>query len=158
MVMQTVYGDIWKLAGELDYIVIPTNIGWKQSGDAIMGAGIARMAAEADPTLPFWYGKHCQKFGAETYVTHRGRFILFPTKPLNKKEPWTSWKRPSCIQLIRRSMEDLLSLAYGLPGETSRILLPLVGCGNGKLKKAQVLPVLERFWHPRYTLVLRKVA
>lgn len=160
--MQTVKGSIWSISKPLDYLVIPTNIGWRKDGTAVMGAGLARQAAQRYEELELWYGDQCLRHGARTPVLfHRPRaaasrnLVLFPVKPCKELHPWLSWDQPASLELIERSTEqladaihcgrDLTREHYGaiVPGNR-RVFIPLVGCGNGKLEEAQVLPVLEK--------------
>ena len=149
-------GDIWKVANDLDLIVVPTNIGWTRNGTNVMGRGVARQAAQQeDPMLPAWYGRECERLGADTPVLARGRVILFPVKPLIEQTPWMSWAQPARLELIERSFDQLRYLKR--PDKRSKILIPLVGCGNGSLDfKSQVLPIMKQWWRNRYRLVLKK--
>lgn len=149
-------GNIWDYYDRGHWVVITTNIGWKKNGQNPMGAGIAKVAADMDPWLPEWYGKKCQKFGSETATLpyKRGRFILFPTKPLDEHQPWLSWQQMSSLQLIRRSTIQLSKLADIL--ELKLVLLPMVGCENGGLRPAHVLPILRQYLDDRFLLLERK--
>jgi len=146
-------GNIWNFHDRRKWIVITTNIGWKKDGSNPMGAGIARAAAGIDPDLPIWYGKKCQKFGANTATLpyRKKKFILFPTKPLDEDKPWLSWQQDSDIDLIRRSTIQLARLIDIL--EADMIVLPMVGCANGRLRPKQVLPVLRQYLDDRFVLV-----
>lgn len=150
--MQTVKGSLWSLSRPLDYLVIPTNIGWRKDGTAVMGAGLARQAAQRYEELELWYGDQCLRHGPGTPVLfHRPRaaasrnLVLFPVKPCKELHPWLSWDQPASLALIERSTEQLADAVYsGVVPKTHRVFMPLVGCGNGKLEEAQVLPVLEK--------------
>lgn len=150
--IRIVEGDIWKVAGDLDYIVVPVNVGWTRELKNVMGRGIARQAAQEDPSLPAWYGGFCQEHGKDTPVTSRGRLILFPTKPLNLETPWLSWMSPSRVATIENSLVQLRK--WKRPDRRGKIFMPLVGCGNGKLAAAAVLPLLKKYWMNRYRLVV----
>lgn len=146
-------GNIWKLAEDLDFLVVPTNIGWTRSGQNVMGAGIAKQARQEDPSLAEWYGAQCQQYGADTPVLSRGRLILFPTKPLNVESPWLSWMAKASLARIEQSLLELRK--FKRPDKRGKILIPLVGCGNGKLDEDDVMPLLKQQWMNRYRLVLR---
>ncbi len=142
-------GNITTWMAEKRWAVIPTNIGWKRDGSNPMGAGVALAAADMYPDLAAWYGGRCQKYGTKTAVCpyHPGNLILFPTKPLNIRQPWMSWQSPSDIDLIVRGVTQLQKLGEILK-ETGRsfgeIALPLVGCGAGGLERAMVVPILKK--------------
>lgn len=146
--MQELTGDIWQLADrKKDWIVIPTNIGWKSDGKNVMGRGLARQAARRWPELPWLYGSFCKEHGEITpimiYRPENKKWcetlLLFPVKPLDKEKPYLSWWHPADLDLIRSHCSVLSFLA---PQCSGRILVPSLGCGNGGLDETQVLPVL----------------
>lgn len=143
--------DIWGLE-KTHYIVIPTNIGWKASGDNVMGRGLALQAAGRHPGFPIWYGLECKEAGPLTpvLVYPIAPLIAFPVKPLDRKSPHLSWQHPATLDLIARSAKQLADLTVDRP-----IAVPLVGCGNGGLSPKDVLPILEQHLSgDRFTLVL----
>lgn len=148
--MKVVGGDIWDYEGKA-LVVVPTNIGWKKSGENVMGAGLAKQLVGRHPDLPLWYGEFCRANGADTpVVVHEGYgLVMFPTKRLIPQTPWLSWQNKSSMELIERSARQLSEL----PGE-QEIVLPLVGCGNGGLLAEAVLPLLEKYLSgDRFTVV-----
>lgn len=160
--MEKLQGDIWEIASYDDYIVVPTNEGWRKSnGENIMGAGLAKQAAEHYPGLPKWYGgvikETIQKDDKLPGVIlfPEARLIMFPVKPYNAHSPHLSWQGPASLALISKSCDQLARRFGSLPLQAlrrsaavesdpdPRILVPLVGCGNGKLPREIVEPVLE---------------
>lgn len=146
--MRTVKGNIWKLSGAFDWVVIPTSIGWRRDGTAVLGRGLAKQAADRWPDLPIDYGEQCMLRGAATPVlAHRPRglnprnLLLFPVKPLNAAAPQLSWQAPVSLELIQRSLKQLRAMIFELSG--GNIYLPDVGCGNGQLPTAVVRPYIE---------------
>jgi hypothetical protein len=147
--MITRTGNIWDHHAEGGWIVIATNIGWCKSGDAVMGAGIAKAAADKYPDLPAWYGQKCRKYQADTAVLpyKPGKLFLFPTKPL-ADQPWMSWKQDASLDLIRQSTTQLALWLEILQRDGKFIKpvgVPLVGCQNGNLKPKQVVPILQKY-------------
>jgi hypothetical protein len=148
--MHSLKGDIWVLANDMDYVVIPTNIGYTKHGYNVMGRGLARQAALRFPSLTLDYGDICMKHQDQTpCVTMRARgrhgsrnIILFPVKPFNSQRPYLSWRQPASIELIRRSLFQLATLADCAP---RRVFIPDVGCGNGQLKVGEVRPLIEEY-------------
>lgn len=155
----------------LDYLVIPTNIGWTKDGRNVMGRGLAKQAAQRCPQLPFDYGEFCQKHRENTPVVlmrPRGQsartFLMFPVKPLNRAAPWLSWQSKADILLIDRSLEQLKQLIEEmqkskrarskLPAAgphpqhsdavSTNIYIPDVGCGNGLLSVDLVRPLIVK--------------
>jgi hypothetical protein len=159
--MKIEYGDIWSYAKD-SCIVIPTNAGFKADGSNVMGRGVAQQAAAKYPNLARWYGDRCHMYGNDAcfpYPPERAELILFPTKPLNKKEPWLSWRQKSSITLIEKSAKTLVAILEGgpIPKDKPRIVLPAVGCGNGGLELGEVVPILKKHLvDDRFILVLEK--
>lgn len=139
-------GDLWTLRRARDWVVVPTNIGWKSDGTNPMGAGIARKAADLFAPLPAWYGSLCQRYRSDlpTAANPNWRLILFPTKPLNADAPHLSWRGPATLERIEMSLQGLRDLIPRLPYR-GRILLPLVGAGAGGLSSEMILGRLTVF-------------
>ena len=131
-----------------------------------MGRGLAKEAAKRYPWLPPLYGEFCHMHGTDTPVTFnmRSRIILFPTKPLNEKTPWASWKSKASPYLIRKSAKQLNDILLphkdlDWPGgrlETNHVLVPPVGCGGGRLYEEDVFPILHEELDDRYTLFIHQ--
>ena len=139
------------------WIVVPTNIGWKKDGANPMGVGIAKDIVELYPDLAKWYGERCKRYGEETAVTpyKPGSIILFPTKPLDAKNPHASWKSKSDISLVEKSLKQLVACADIMTKCSitySRIGVPMVGCGAGQLPKKAVLVLLHQYLDNRFLL------
>lgn len=143
-------GSVTTWMAEKRWVVIPTNIGWKKDGSNPMGAGIAAVAAAMYEELAGWYGARCKKYGRDTAVCpfYDGHLILFPTKPLvSLRQPQISWQHPATLELVARSVTQLQKLGEILTERKvilGEIGLPLVGCGAGKLQRADVVPILKR--------------
>lgn len=135
--MKQIRGDMFSPAFEEYRKVIPTNIGWRKDGKNVMGRGLALYGTKRYPDLSFWYGQFCQQHGIATPVVAypNSPLILFPTKPL-ADVPYLSWTEPSSLELIKISTRQLAEF-------DGKIVLPLVGCGNGHLSPEDVIPILE---------------
>ena len=148
--MNIIYGNVWKEAARAHgTVVVPTNIGYKFDAIAVMGAGVAKQAADMFPDLPKWYGGLCKQYLDKTPVFQFNReIIVFPTKPLNHQSPQLSWKSNSSLDLIARSAAELRNF-------TGQIFLPLVGCGLGEQPIDLVIPILDYFLvAKRFVLVI----
>jgi hypothetical protein len=153
--MHEISGDIWNLA-DSHWIVIPTNCGWNSRGENVMGAGLAKQAAMRFPELRAVYGKVCRDEAlagrANPFMVYgKRRLILFAVKPLWKDAPQLSWKRPADLKMIEASCRCLVDwindgVADSWPElpEPPLIAIPTVGCGNGRLHEADVLPILHK--------------
>lgn len=136
-------GDIWKVDG--DWRVIPTNGYVNKKGECVMGRGIALQAKLKYPKLALELGALISIYGNNAFLLRPYYLISFPVKPV-----W--WSRAD-LNLIDRSCQQLVRLV--IDSKDNRILIPLVGCGNGKLHRDQVLPILEKHLDNRFTLVER---
>src|SRR3954466_10328708 len=104
--MNIVSGNIWNYLST-HWITVTTNEGWNSKGDNIMGAGLAKQAAQRYPDLPKLYGKFLREHpGERTYFTYMSqwlephRLIMYPTKALNPNAPHLSWRSKSSVELI----------------------------------------------------------
>lgn len=134
-------GDLWSVHSYY-YIVIPTN-GIVTNGKAVMGAGLAKQAADRYPALPAILGKHLVEKGNIPMVWRPLRIITFPTK--------LDWRNKSDIELIKSSAAFVSSLtvcSYDAP-----VFMPRVGCGLGGLRWDVVRPVLDRILDPRFIVI-----
>lgn len=168
--MNAVTGDIWKLATKHDAVVVPVNIGWKQNGLGVLGAGLARAAARRFQWLAGAWGAYCQSEREEAApVSWRvdskwcRYLILFPTKPLDEEKPWLSWRADASLGLIEQGLPLLVTVALAIGRYAERhsepkplVLVPSLGCGHGNLQEKDVLPLLQKWLvHPCFTHVKR---
>lgn|SRR3990167_1194676 len=155
-VLDVIHGDIWvEYTRRSDArLVIPTNGIVNRSGDAVMGRGLALQVARRFPDVPAALGRALREQTARTPTSTYWsaspsnpppylvtalphRLISFPVKK--------HWKDSADLSLIERSAWELAAWlrqpdvsGYGLS-----IILPCVGCGNGRLAWAQVRLRLE---------------
>lgn len=142
--MKVEYTDIWVKRFAGNFVVIPVNEFVKKDGSAVMGKGLALQASHMYPKLPFDLGERIKKYGSRVFVFLDYGIVTFPTKH--------HWSEKADIGLIRTSAIQLTVLvdAMGL----SRIYIPMVGCGNGKLKWSEVRKVVKPiFYDDRYIIV-----
>lgn len=124
--MQIIKGNLWDFEGK-GWLVIPTNGIRKENGEAVMGAGLAKEAAERYPDLPRLLGERL-KIGNYIYFFHTYKVVTFPTK--------NHWKDPSDLELIIKSAVQLLKdmQAFRRQGRDVKFYLPKIGCGLGGLE------------------------
>jgi hypothetical protein len=157
-------GDLWKWFGPQAWIVVPTNIGWgrvppkgdpyARCGPCPMGVGVAAEVEKRFPVLPLLYGHYCLMHGAETPVVRTDEgLILFPTKPLKDKTPWKSWDQKANVDLVIRGLRQLAEMEFT---DASEVVLPMVGCGAGKLNPEQVLALMQDYLIDNRFLVVRE--
>ena len=137
--------DIWDVYDARKYwIVITTNIGWKRNGENVMGAGIAKQAANRFPWLPEQYGMICKEHKEETGVVffEDVRLILLPTKRLNISQPHLSWMNKSDPEFIRKNLLELKSI-INEDSKIKKVLMVLPGAKNGGLTIRQSLNIVK---------------
>lgn len=128
---------------------ITTNGNIKKNGNAVMGAGIAKIAdnlfhCSRDLAVQLnRYGNHTAflKYAENAH----GQFSLFsfPTKH--------NWWDPSDLHLIQQSAKELVRLCN--EKRITRCFLPRPGCTNGKLQWTKVKTVLEQELDDRFIVV-----
>jgi len=73
-------GDLWDLHYQGHWIAITTNGIVKSDGRAVMGAGLAKQAADRFPDLPRVLGTHLRTCGNTPMAFPTMRIVTFPTK------------------------------------------------------------------------------
>lgn len=126
-------GDLWAYPSQAT--VAPTNLQTKSDGTAVMGAGVAKQAADRWPFLPAILGdRYCQA-GPGTYVvwtnTMARPVVCFPTK--------RRWKDPADLDLIEQSARELV--------------LPRVGAGLGRRDWTEIEAMLSVLLDDRFVVV-----
>ncbi len=148
-------GDIWELAAQPQHgwVIVPTNTDVKQNGNAVMGKGLAKQAADQLDYLPRLLGQHIKTWGEEIFAYEaeqkwsRGTFgilqkpmrvVCLPTK--------TTWRQGSDLELIERGCKALKLLAYQLNNspDVHEFFVPRLGAGLGGLDwEREVRPVVD---------------
>lgn len=137
-------GSIWDYPA--DAIVIPVNWTTKRNGDAVMGAGVAKQAAERWRGLPMLLGHWIEKAGPHVFwdrPSGEPYIVCFPTK--------RDWRQPSDVQLIEDGARQLAT--FGEYEGWKTIALPRLGCGLGGLDWPDVRPVLAKHLDDRFVVV-----
>jgi len=138
--------DIWDATYDDWWRIIPTNLCVKPNGEAVMGAGLAKQAAERYPGLSTSHGtflREAQKNDAACLHTlpnnGSGGLILLPTKSV--------WWRKSSVELISGGIDWIandwvpMMINAGAQSNTS-LVVPLIGCGLGGLRPLFVVPMV----------------
>jgi hypothetical protein len=134
-------GDIWFWHKIGQTIVIPTNAGWKSDGTNVMGAGLAKQASEKFPKLSLEYGRFCQQ-KVSHIIFNQYKLILVPSKPLTSAKPFMSWNQDADYKVVETSLywlEDHIGEVA-----TTKLYVPLLGTGSGKLEKREVQAMMDR--------------
>lgn len=159
--MQEIRSDMWKTIFKPDAIVITTNGVVRKDGLAVMGRGTALAGAARFPGLQKHLGSMIKQFGNHVYVYSGANWsglgqwslyreenqpkyvICFPTKEDYSDDAKTT--------LIERSAQELAIIARAF--DLKSIVLPRVGCGEGKLEWIDVKPILEKYLDDRFYVV-----
>lgn len=140
------YGEFWEKRG--DARCITTNGILRENGKAIMGAGVALQARDRylkeGIDLETILGRLIKRHGNHVYYLGNNLFS-FPTKH--------HWKEKSDIELIKRSVRELVLLVDKL--DYKRILLTRPGCGQGGLEWKNVKPIIQHILDNRFIIVAK---
>lgn len=132
-------GNMWDVFGKTDLFLITTNPIVRKDGAAVMGRGIALEAAKKYPEIQRSFGQWLQatdscRASCGWICTLEGQDVGY----FMVKNHWASNADPS---IISKSVASLLE--WMLDFQFERIDLNFPGIGNGKLKREDVLPLLE---------------
>jgi hypothetical protein len=130
MIEQTL--DLWSVRA--DAKCVTTNGVVRKDGKLVMGAGIAKEAADRYPFMPRQIGDAVGRRGNHVYAFNMRWYnvfdfandfylVTFPTKE--------HWRSPSTLELIERSARELKKIAD--ENYWRKVLLPRPGCGLGGL-------------------------
>lgn len=142
--MIEVTGDLWTFGGDGPIVrCITTNGMVKADGSCVMGRGCAKEAATRWPTLPKLLGAHIKENGnvVAEFIKHTDALSLKPEYHLASFPVKHKWMDEADPDLILQSANSLSTRAVNSNGLT--FLLPRPGCGNGRLKWADVKPLLS---------------
>ena len=145
-------GDLWEIAtaGQAA-VVITTNGSVRKDGCAVMGTGCALEAKKKFPGIDHDLGSVIASAG--NHVTVLRDFICdgislltFPVK--------AEWHYKAEVGLIEHSARELVNICDSLA--IRKVVMPRPGCGSGRLRWADVRPVLAAILDDRFVVVHRK--
>lgn len=141
-------GDIWDKYFDSFIRCILTNGLVKSDCSAIMGAGIAKQAAERYSSLPRELGMLLHANGNNCYYFPRFNLITFPTK--------YHYKDYSSLDLIIKSCLQLNELIEKYHIE--KCVLPRPGCGYGKLNwRNDVQPAIRNILSNKVLIISKTI-
>lgn len=149
--MIEVKGNLWTFPADIR--VITTNGTLKKNGEAVMGRGCALEATVRYDGIARVLGNSIRNHGnhvAFIYGSVEGIYS-FPVKH--------DWWDMADLALIERSAGELVKLMDALPTNAAsllqhtRVVMPRPGCGNGRLKWADVKPILEPILNDRFHVI-----
>lgn len=136
-------GNMWDVFGHTDVFLITTNPIRRKDGAVVMGRGIAKEAATRFPELPFAFGKRLPtKFSCGLIGRYDGQLVGY----FMVKDHWNNPADPAIIQASVDSLikQTTVRCMCGKCENDMRIDLNFPGIGNGKLKREDVLPIIEQ--------------
>lgn len=142
--MKVLKGDLWCWYYEKKAtVVISTNGFVKENGECVMGRGVALQAKQRFPWIAKTLGEDILKDGNHVFYLGKN-LISFPVKH--------DWWEKADLKLVERSAGELEALVRCLEIEPP-IVLPKVGCHNGKLEWKDVEPILNKYLDERFLVV-----
>lgn len=126
------------------WIVIPTNGYIDSNGLAVMGRGLALEVSTRYPILKYVLGMQLKAKGNHVFRIDDLRMFTFPVK--NRY-----WENAEPNLIVQSSKEIIVS-ADNRRNNTSKIYIPRVGCGNGKLEWSDVKQLISPILDDRFVI------
>lgn len=133
-------GNMWNVFGMGGLFLLTTNPIVRKDGAVVMGRGIAKEAATRFPSLPYDFGKRISKLEPGGYGHTVGEIGYYDGWCIGFFMVKDHWKEPAKLDIIQRSTDKLRRIASGY----TFVNLNFPGIGNGKLRREDVLPIIER--------------
>jgi len=142
-------GDMWSVFGKTDLFLITTNPIMRKDGAVVMGRGIAKQVADKFPGLPWDFGRYLQQFSVLHRRPYTGNLGMYGGQDIGFFMVKDHWREPAQLSIIEQSVQSMLNAMHyrGIPGGIPPRLrwdLNFPGIGNGKLKREDVLPLIEK--------------
>lgn len=143
-------GNMWDVFGNTDLFLITTNPIIRADGAVVMGRGIAKQVKDRFPTLPFRFAERLTQAKYEQNYVDPMHPVCIGTvgKYDNQLVGWfmvkRHWQENAEPDVIENSVRELSRLIKYYKGEPFRVDLNFPGIGNGKLKREDVLPIIEK--------------
>lgn len=128
-------GNMWDVFGSTDIFMITTNPIIRNDGAIVMGRGIALEVKTRYPTFPYDFARSFLQI--QKNIGFVGEYDSQRIYWFMVKDHWQNNAEP---EIIKKSIQELKDY---FQWSSERIDLNFPGIGNGKLKRSQVLPLLE---------------
>jgi hypothetical protein len=137
-------GDMWSVFGKSDLFLITTNPIVRKDGAIVMGRGIASQARDRFPDLPYHFAG---RLGVLNGLFGEGQCLVdsigeYENQLVGFFMVKDHWAEDAKLPIITRSVQELMDWLSDEP--FTRVDLNFPGIGNGKLKREDVLPVIEQ--------------
>lgn len=138
-------GNMWQVYNSVDLFLFTGNAALNGEGELVMGRGLAWEVKTKFPFLPKVFG---EMIGINNSMLTYG--LLIPKHHVQARasrigvfQVKNHWKQDAKLSLIQSSVNHLINYLAMFPGMTS-IALNFPGIGNGRLKREDVLPIVQR--------------
>jgi len=135
-------GDMWSSYDEADLFLITTNATITIRGTLVMGRGIARQAKERFPGLDVALGRQIQALCGNQGIYGLLISPRWPAAKLGAFQVKRHYSQPASLELIRHSAAALYAWCAEHPD--AQVVLNFPGIGNGRLRRADVLPIVTQ--------------
>ncbi len=132
-------GDMWSAYDQVDLFLITANCVVLPSKKLVMGAGIAKEAAERFPLAPSVFGEAVAKVTKEPRDTYG--LCLVPGWKLGLFQTKHHWINGTPLELIQASAQKLAEWCFLNPDK--KVCLNFPGIGYGYADRVLVLPLLN---------------
>lgn len=142
--MKEVKANIWDKQFDSYWRVIPINTVVKADGSLVMGAGLAKQAAERYPDLSLFWGTLHQVTSDRCLSDYLPFYLFEPAKLIGFKTKYR-WQDDSDLLLIEQGLKGMTNLHFR--SKCSHIVSPWLGCGLGGLNwERDVKPLVEKYF------------
>jgi hypothetical protein len=140
-------GDMWDRFGKVDLFCITVSGTFRADGSLVMGNGIAKEAGERISGIDQISGLRLREY----FEIDRGVLPILHiindqgnNQALGLFQIKHHWQLPASKELIKRSMIQLFAFILNHPkGGKLSVCLNFPGIGSGKLKREEVLPIIN---------------
>jgi len=130
-------GNMWSVWGKTDLFLFTSNPIVNKDGLAVMGRGIARQLADRHPEVRREFGRYLTDPDPTFYFCDR--LGVFDNQLVGFFMVKNHWREPANLDVIKNSTSELRLMA----DHYDRVDLNFPGIGNGRLKREEVLPIIE---------------
>ncbi len=143
MIISTDRLDIWIFHKKYPICITTNGYVKNNTGECVMGRGIALEAKIKFPKLSKELGFQITKYGNNVFYFKDYDLFSFPVKH--------NWWEKADLKLIEKSCIELVNFCNN--SKIDKCFLPKVGCGNGQLNWKDVKPVLEFILDDRFFII-----
>lgn len=129
--------DVW---GKTDLFLFTSNPVVNKEGLAVMGRGIALQLADRYPQIRKDFGRYLQVWWPRLHYKCEALGV-YDNQNVGYFMVKDHWAEPAKLSIIEESVESLMGF---LTDDERRVDLNFPGIGNGKLRREDVLPIIQR--------------